>query len=176
MVTTWTEVTWFCVSETDESTVEHPLYHKYRLLYEEKRQEKLISSGKFDHSQHESFHNDDSLKPISISHEEVPSTAERWRMADCIADNQVLDMAQYYDVHPQHECDLLQIIREAVLAPLPWMFREVEDALLLDEIVGMVEVVIMMRCQREEEEDHGGGDDDGEGDDGDNTTWGRRKG
>ena len=91
-------------SETDESTVEHPLYHKYRMLYEEKRQKevrghwflrdrrvclsclpkkmlfvqhaddvslKLISSGKFDQNQEESFQYDDSLKPVTISHEEV---------------------------------------------------------------------------------------------------------
>ncbi|EKX45198.1 hypothetical protein GUITHDRAFT_108840 [Guillardia theta CCMP2712] len=42
----WTEHTssrgdiYFYNSETDESTVEHPLFHKYRMLYEEKRQEK----------------------------------------------------------------------------------------------------------------------------------------
>jgi hypothetical protein len=44
-----------------------------------------------------------------------------------ITRQEVAEMCAYYDVDPQRELGLLPLMREAVLTPLPWMYREVTD-------------------------------------------------
>jgi len=109
---------YFYNSETDESVVEHPLEAQYRAMVEEEKRKVL--TGAHDTAAGDSHGGwsagggaadlDDSERAVPIAHSEV------------------VDMALYLDVDPARETWLLQTVREAVLAPLPWMYQEVKDS------------------------------------------------
>uniref|UniRef100_A0A6T8LZ23 WW domain-containing protein n=1 Tax=Hemiselmis andersenii TaxID=464988 RepID=A0A6T8LZ23_HEMAN len=105
---------YFYNADTDESTPKHPLEDQYRVLFEEEKRKKLkreVTLAQARRSSAEiSAADDESAKPIPISIQEV------------------LQMSEYYGVQPEVETHLLQTVRQAVLAPLPWMYHEVSDS------------------------------------------------
>jgi centrosomal protein CEP164 len=115
----WTEHTssrgdvYFYNNETDESVVEHPLEAQYReIVHGEKRKR-----GEERHGSHGGWTEGGGAADLDDSERAVP-----------IAHSEVVDMALYYDVDPAKETWLLKTVRESVLAPLPWMFKEVKDS------------------------------------------------
>jgi hypothetical protein len=94
---------YFYNADTDESTVEHPLEVQYRQMFQEA---KLSLRGD---GQEELGDESDPAVTVPITRQEVA------------------EMCAYYDVDPQRELGLLPLMREAVLTPLPWMYREVTD-------------------------------------------------
>jgi centrosomal protein CEP164 len=123
--TPWTEHTssrgdvYFYNAETDESVVEHPLEEKYRAMVEDEKRKRL--TGAQDRAaappSHGGWSEGGGAADLDDSESAVP-----------IAHSEVVDMALYFDVDPAKETWLLQTVREAVLAPLPWMFCEVTDS------------------------------------------------
>ena len=105
---------YFYNAETDESVVEHPLEAQYRAIVEEEKR-KLLADAQ--DASHGGWSEGGGAADLGEAERAVP-----------IAHSEVVDMALYYDVDPAEETWLLQTVRQAVLAPLPWMFKEVKDS------------------------------------------------
>ena len=108
---------YFYNSETDESVVEHPLEAQYRAMVEEEKRKRLTGAQDRGGGSHGGWSEGGGAAEQDDSDRAVP-----------IAHSEVVDMALYYDIDPAKETWLLQTVRESVLAPLPWMYREVKDS------------------------------------------------
>ena len=108
---------YFYNAETDESVVEHPLEAQYRAMVEDEKRKRLTGAQDRAADSHGGWSEGGGAADLDDSESAVP-----------IAHSEVVDMALYYDVDPAKETWLLQTVREAVLAPLPWMFSEVKDS------------------------------------------------
>lgn len=118
---------YFYNSETDESTVDHPLEGQYRQMYMAEKRKQLEEEQEQEHQREidelrqspggrSMRGGDDTFDGGSGDPRAVP-----------ISHQEVSEMAAYYEVDETNECALLQLVREAVLCPLPWMYQEVLD-------------------------------------------------